>query len=58
MNSFISWIGGKRLLKKKIIEQFPKEFDRYIEVFEELDGYCSIEKNMQRWRCLTISMVI
>lgn len=33
MNSFISWIGGKKLLKKKIIEQFPERFDRYIEVF-------------------------
>lgn len=35
MNSFISWIGGKKLLRNKIIEQFPEEgsFDRYIEVF-------------------------
>lgn len=33
MNSFISWIGGKKLLRKKIIEQFPEEYDRYIEVF-------------------------
>ena len=33
MDSFISWIGGKRLLRKKIIEQFPESFDRYIEVF-------------------------
>lgn len=33
MNSFISWIGGKKLLKKKIIEQFPEKIDRYIEVF-------------------------
>lgn len=33
MNSFISWIGGKKLLKKKIIEQFPEHFERYIEVF-------------------------
>lgn len=33
MNSFISWIGGKNCLKKKIIEQFPESFDRYIEVF-------------------------
>lgn len=33
MRSFISWIGGKKLLKKKIIEQFPGNFDRYIEVF-------------------------
>jgi len=35
MNSFISWIGGKKLLRKKILEQFPEQesFDRYIEVF-------------------------
>lgn len=35
MNSFISWIGGKKLLRKKILEQFPDPgtFDRYIEVF-------------------------
>lgn len=33
MNSFISWIGGKKLLRKKIMEQFPEDFDRYIEVF-------------------------
>ncbi len=33
MNSFISWIGGKKLLKRKIIEQFPKDISRYIEVF-------------------------
>lgn len=35
MNSFISWIGGKKLLRNKILEAFPKReaFDRYIEVF-------------------------
>ncbi|WKY44154.1 DNA adenine methylase [Eubacteriaceae bacterium ES2] len=33
MNSFIPWIGGKRLLRKTIIEMFPKDFNRYIEVF-------------------------
>lgn len=35
MNSFISWIGGKKLLRNKIIEQFPcpESYDRYIEVF-------------------------
>lgn len=35
MNSFISWIGGKKLLRKAILEQFPEQgtFDRYIEVF-------------------------
>ena len=35
MNSFISWIGGKKLLRKKILENFPDcgIFNRYIEVF-------------------------
>ncbi|MCM1258209.1 MAG: DNA adenine methylase [Roseburia sp.] len=35
MNSFISWIGGKKLLRKKILEVFPEQttFSRYIEVF-------------------------
>lgn len=35
MNSFISWVGGKKLLKKKILEIFPdnESYNRYIEVF-------------------------
>ncbi len=35
MNSFIGWVGGKRLLRYKIIECFPneKEYNRYVEVF-------------------------
>lgn len=35
VNSFISWIGGKKLLRRQILEQFPEPgtFDRYIEVF-------------------------
>lgn len=33
MNSFIPWVGGKRILRKRIIEEFPVEFNRYIEVF-------------------------
>ncbi len=35
MNSFISWIGGKKLLRSKILEVFPMQgtFNRYIEVF-------------------------
>lgn len=34
MNSFISRIGGKKLLSKEIIRRFPDPFpDRYIEVF-------------------------
>lgn len=34
MNSFIGWIGGKSLLRKEIVSQFPQEkIERYIEVF-------------------------
>lgn len=35
MNSFISWIGGKKLLRNKILKEFPEQgsFKRYIEVF-------------------------
>lgn len=34
MQSFIAWIGGKKLLRKAIMERFPTDgFDRYIEVF-------------------------
>lgn len=35
MDSFISWIGGKKLLRKEILSLFPenKVFDRYVEVF-------------------------
>lgn len=33
MESFIKWIGGKKLLRKQIIERFPEKFDRYVEVF-------------------------
>lgn len=35
MDSFISWVGGKKLLRDKIIKEFPPKetFSRYIEVF-------------------------
>ena len=33
MNSFIAWIGGKKLLRKEIVKRFPEEgFTRYVEV--------------------------
>ena len=25
MNSFIAWIGGKKLLRKEIVKRFPEE---------------------------------
>ena len=34
MDSFMGWIGGKRTLRKAILERFPKDkVERYIEVF-------------------------
>lgn len=35
MDSFMTWIGGKKALRSKIVEQFPKPgtYGRYIEVF-------------------------
>ena len=33
MNSFMSWVGGKKSLRDKIIVRFPLNYGRYIEVF-------------------------
>ena len=33
MNSFISWVGGKKALRDLIVQHFPLGYDRYIEVF-------------------------
>ena len=33
MNSFISWIGGKKLLRDDILARLPPEYYKYIEVF-------------------------
>lgn len=33
INSFISWIGGKKALRNVIYRLFPKNYGRYIEVF-------------------------
>lgn len=33
MKSFIAWIGGKSLLAKRIISEFPQNIEKYIEVF-------------------------
>ena len=44
MDSFISWIGGKKLLRSRILKEFPAvgSFNRYIEVFggSRLDFIC------------------
>lgn len=33
MDSFIAWVGGKKLLRGKIVECFPEKVDKYVEVF-------------------------
>lgn len=33
MNSFMSWIGGKKSLRELIVPLFPRYYERYIEVF-------------------------
>ena len=33
MDSFITWVGGKKSMRVPILERFPRGYDRYIEVF-------------------------
>ena len=33
INSFMSWVGGKKALRDEILARFPLEYKRYIEVF-------------------------
>jgi len=33
MESFLKWIGGKKALRNEIIAFFPKDIERYVEVF-------------------------
>ena len=29
----MSWIGGKRALREAVVQRFPLDYERYIEVF-------------------------
>lgn len=33
IDSFISWVGGKKALREALIDRFPLSFNKYIEVF-------------------------
>lgn len=33
MNSFMSWVGGKKNLRDAVLARFPPYYERYIEVF-------------------------
>ena len=38
MNSFITWIGGKKQLREAIVSRFPKGgIEKYVEVFVDLN---------------------
>lgn len=67
MDSFISWIGGKKILRKTILEKFPKDgYTRYIEVFggagwvlfgkeqgKELEVFNDLDSNLiNLYRCI------
>lgn len=48
MNSFIPWIGGKKVLSKEILKRFPSETSkRYIEVFGGA-GWVMFKKEMHK----------
>ncbi|EKC60713.1 DNA methylase, partial [human gut metagenome] len=33
MDSFMSWVGGKKALRDEILSRFPLYYEKYIEVF-------------------------
>ena len=33
MNSFMSWVGGKKALRDAVLARFPPYYERYIELF-------------------------
>ena len=33
MDSFIAWIGGKKILRKEICKRFPEKVEKFVEVF-------------------------
>ena len=47
MNSFMSWIGGKKALREEIVARFPLNYTRYIEVFGG-GGWILFHKNPGR----------
>ena len=65
INSFMSWIGGKKALREEILARFPAEYGRYFEVFggggwvlfhkppEEFEVYNDFNPNLVNlYRCV------
>ena len=44
MNSFLSWVGGKKALREQIVSMFPIYYERYIthhlELFKKSTNAC------------------
>ena len=38
MNSFMSWLGGKKALRDAVLARFPPYYERYIEVIANRPG--------------------
>lgn len=48
MNSFISWVGGKMVMREIIYERFPPSYNKYIEVFGGA-GWVLFHKQKEAW---------
>ena len=49
MNSFMSWVGGKKALREEVVRRFPLYYERYIEVFGG-GGWVLFHKNPGMWK--------
>ena len=57
MNSFMSWVGGKKALREEIVKRLPLNYGRYIEVFGG-GGWVLFHKNLTNSKCITTSIKI
>ena len=58
MNSFMSWVGGKKALRDDVIIRMPPFYDKYIEVLSVQVGFCSGKRLRMRLKFSTISTAI
>ena len=54
MNSFMSWVGGKKALRDAVLARFPPYYERYIEVFGAQAGCFFANRPVWILRCTTI----
>ena len=51
MNSFMSWLGGKKALRDAVLARFPPYYERYIEVFGGAGWVLFTSRPVQILRC-------